>query len=132
MRVVTFVSWAVLVTLFVMARAAPVAAEVHVDGSASSVHLAARDAPVADILAALVHRFDLRINGTVGDRRVSADFDASLRRVIGYLLDGYDYVIRMRGDHVEVTVLSAASSHAVQAPVYAPPTHPVAKLRRDE
>jgi len=87
---------------------------------------------VADVLAALAERFGLRVRGTVGDRRISADFDGSLRRVIARVLDGYNYVIRTRGDGLEVMVLDAASPNAVPPPVYAPPTYPAAKLRRNE
>lgn len=132
MRFRTFTPYAIMVVLLVAAHAVAARAEVYVGGTASSIHVGAHDARVADVLAVLTQRFNLRVQGSVGDRRVSADFDGSLRRIIAYLLDGYDYVIRMHGDQVEVTVLSVASSHAVLAPVYAPPTHPVAKLRRDE
>ena len=132
MRVRKFMPCAVAVALLAAAHAAPAPAEVNVSGASSNVHMEVRDAPLGDILTALGQRFNLRIHGTVGDRRVSAHFEASLRRVLAYLLDGYDYVIRMNGDLLEVTVLNAASQHAVPAPVYAPPTYPVAKLRRDE
>jgi hypothetical protein len=125
---------AIMTALLVAAHAAPAPGpdDVSVGGTAANVHVGAHDARVVDVLAVLAQRFNLRVHGPVGDRRVSADFDGSLRRVIAYLLDGYDYIVRMRGDELEVTVLSAASSHAAPAPVYAPPTHPVAKLRRDE
>jgi hypothetical protein len=121
-----------IVPLVLAAYAAPARAEIRVEGSASDLHIDARDAPVADVLGALAKRFGLRIRGTVGDRHISADFDGSLHRVIARVLDGYDYVIRTRGEGMEVTVLGTASSHAVPSPIYAPPTYPAAKLRRDE
>lgn len=133
MRVCKSIPYAMMsLLLFFAIHAAPASAEVSVGGSASNVHMDVRDARLTDVLAVLVQRFHLRVHGAVEDRRVSANFDASLRRVIAYLLDGNDYVIRMQGDLLEVTVLNAASLHAVPAPVYAPPTYPVAKLRRDE
>jgi len=132
MRISTFTPYAIMVTLLVAAHAAPVRAEVDVDGTASKVHVSAHDARVADILAVIAQRFNLHVHGVIADRRISADLDGSLRRVIARLLDGNNYVMRTRGGEVDVTVLNAASSRAVPAPVYAPPTHPVAKLRRDE
>jgi hypothetical protein len=121
-----------MMPLLIAAHAVSVRAEIRVAGSASNVHVDARDATVADVLAALAERFGLHVRGPVGDRRISATFDGSLRRVVGRVLDGYDYVIRTRGDTLEVMVLGTASPNAVLPPVYAPPTHPVSKLRRNE
>ena len=122
-----------MVLLVIAAHAAAAHAEIRIEGSASSVRVEARDATVADVLAALAGRFALRVRGTAGDRRIiSADFDGPLRRVIARVLDGYDYVIRARGDGLEVMVLGTASSNAVASPVYRVPTYPAAHLRRDE
>ena len=132
MRARTLMAYAIMVPLMIAAHTALARAEIHIKGSASNVHVYARDATVADVLAALAERFGLRVLGTVGDRRISADFDGSLRQVITRVLDGYNYVISTRGDGMEVMVLSTASSHAVPPPIYAPPTYPAAKLRRDE
>ncbi len=123
---------AMIVPLILAPYAASVRAEIRVEGRASDVHVDARDATVADVLAALSERFGLRVRGSVGDRRMSADFDGSLRHVITRVLDGYNYVVRTRSDGFEVTVFDAASPNAVPPPVYAPPTYPAAKLRRDE
>ncbi len=121
-----------IVPLVLAAYAASARAEIRVEGPASDVHIDARDATVGDVLAALAERFGLRVRGSVGDRRISADFDGSLRQVITRVLDGYNYVIRTRGDGMEVMVLSTSSPHAMPAPIYSPPTYPAAKLRRDE
>jgi hypothetical protein len=121
-----------MVLLVIAAHAASARAEIRIEGSASSVRVEARDATVADVLAALAERFALHVRGAAGDRRISADFDGPLRRVIGRVLEGYDYVIRTSGDGLEVMVLGAASSNAVAPPVYRVPTYPAARLRRDE
>jgi len=121
-----------LVLLAMAAHAAPGQPEIRVEGSASSVHLNARDATRTDILAALAKRFDLRFRGAAGDGRITADFDGPLRRVIASVLNGYDYVIRTHDDGLEVILLETSSPKAVLAPVYAPPTYPTARLRRDE
>jgi hypothetical protein len=107
-------------------------AEVRVQGQAGDVRVEAHGATVAEILAALAERFALRYRGTTGSEGVTATFDGSLRSVVGRVLDGYNYFIVTRGDGLEVVVLGAASSHAVPAPVYAPPTYPAKNVRRTD
>ena len=125
-------AYAITVPLMIAAHTALARAEIHIRGSASNVHVDARDATVADVLAALAQRFGLSVRGTVRDRRISADFDGSLRQVIKRVLNGYNYVIGPRGDRIEVLVLGTASSEAVPPPLYPVPTYPATKLRRDE
>jgi hypothetical protein len=107
-------------------------AEVRVQGQAGDVRVEAHGATVAEILAALGERFALRYRGTTGSDGVTATFDGSLRYVVGRVLKGYNYFIETRGDGLEVVVLGAASSHAVPAPVYAPPTYPAKNVRRTD
>ena len=107
-------------------------AEVRVQGQAGDVRVEAHGATVAEILAALGERFALRYRGTTGSDGVTATFDGSLRYVVGRVLDGYNYFIETRGDGLEVVVLGAASSHAVPAPLYAPPTYPAKNVRRTD
>ena len=107
-------------------------AEVRVQVQAGDVRVEAHDATVVEILAALGERFALRYRGTTGSDGVTATFDGSLRYVVGRVLDGYNYFIETRGDGLEVVVLGAASSHAVPAPVYAPPTYPAKNVRRTD
>lgn len=127
----TLVAYA-MVLVAIVAQAASANAEVRVEGSASSLHVNARNATPAEIIAALAERFDLRVRGTAGNRRINEDFDGTLRRVIARVLAGYNYAIWTRDGRLEVFVLNTSSPHAVPAPVYAPPTYPAAKLRRDE
>ena len=107
-------------------------AEVRVQGQAGDVRVEAHDATVAEILAAMGERFALRYRGTTGSDGVTATFDGSLRYVVGRVLDGYNYFIETRGDGLEVVVVGAASSQAVPAPVYAPPTYPAKNVRRTD
>ena len=132
MRTRTLIPYAITVPLLVAAHAAPARAEVRIEGTASNVHVDARDASTAAILAALAQRFNLRVSGTVRDRRISADYDGSLRHVIARLLDGYNYVIRTGSDGLEVTVVDASGTHPVAPPIYRVPPYPTAHLRRDE
>jgi hypothetical protein len=117
-------AYAIMLPLLIAAYAASARAEIRVEGSALNVRVDARDATVAEVLAALTGRFGLRVRGTVGDRRISADFAGSLRRVIARVLEGYNYVIRTRGDVLEVMVMDTASPNALPPPLYAPPTYP--------
>src|SRR5215469_827725 len=51
----TLMTYAIVVPFLVAAHTASARAEIRVEGSASNVHVGVRDAPVADVLAALAH-----------------------------------------------------------------------------
>ena len=82
-------------------------AEVNVQGTAADVRVEARDATIADTMAALGQRFELHFRGLPTDRRVTGIFEGPLRRVISRVLEGCDYVIQRKGDAIEVLVLNA-------------------------
>jgi hypothetical protein len=107
-------------------------AEISVRGTAGDVRVEARDATVAEILAALGERFALRYRGTTGGEGLTATFEGPLRRVVARVLGGYNYIIAARGEGLEVIVLSTQSQHAVVAPTIAPPTYPSKSTRRNE
>jgi hypothetical protein len=88
----------------------PVRAEILVQGRIDAVRLEARDATVADILAALGARFELRFRGPTRNRPITATYEGPLRRIVARVLDGYDYVIEPRGAGIEVIVLSSGST----------------------
>ena len=106
-------------------------AEIRIEGDAADVRVEARDATVAEILATLGERFALHYRGTPGSRSVTANFEGPLRRVVARVLDGYNFVIRERGDGLDVTVLNTSSPYAVPAPPFAPPTVPSKRQRAD-
>jgi len=112
-------------------RCSNVHAEVRVEGEARDLRLEARDATVDEILAALGERFALRYHGISGGRAVTANFEGPLRRVVARVLEGYNFVIRERGDGLDVTVLNTSSPYAVPAPAFAPPTVPSKRQRGD-
>ena len=109
-----------------------VRAEIRVKGPAHDVRVEAREATIADILAALGERFALRYRGATGGGGVTATFEGPLRRVVARVLDGYNYVIESRHDGLEVIVLSTTSPYAVAPPTIAPPTYPAKTTRRNE
>jgi len=106
-------------------------AEVSVKGEVRDVRVEARDATVAEILAALGERFALRYRGAPGTGGITGTFEGPLRQIVARVLAGYNYVIADHLDDIEVIVLSAGSPHAVPAPVIAPPTYPSKSTRRD-
>lgn len=101
-------------------------AEIRVQGPADHVRVEARDATVAEILAALSDRFALRYRGVTGSRSLTASFEGPLRSVVSRTLDGYNFVIKSHGDGLEVIVLSTKSPFAM------PPVAVQVKRQRDE
>ena len=92
-------------------------AEVRVSGTAEAVRIEARDATVADVLAALNAGLGLQFRSSAPlERRVSGTFAGSLRRVLARVLEGYDFVLKERAGTPEVVIVGAAKtgeSHAV-------------------
>ena len=118
--------------LFAAVLCDSVHAEVRVQGQADAVRVEARDATVAEILAALGERFALRYRGTPGGGAITDTFEGPLRRVVARVLTGYNYIIAARHDGLEVFVLSAGSPYAVPAQPFAPPTVPARVIRRQD
>ena len=101
-------------------------AEIRVQGPADHVRVEARDATVAEILAALGDRFALRYSGVTGSRSLTASFEGPLRNVVSRTLDGYNFVIKSHGDGLEVIVLSTKSPFAM------PPVAVQVKRQRED
>ena len=86
-------------------------------GPVEDIRLEARDATVEEILAALRARFELHYRGTTLNRRITATYEGSLRKILLHVLDGYDYVIGPMGSNIEVIVLSTGTPRQAVAPV---------------
>ena len=132
MRRVTSIALPIAVLLLAALHCDGARAEIRVQGEASDVRVEAHDATVADILAALGERFALRYRGSLDDHGVTATFEGPLRSVVVRVLAGYNYIIKDRGESLEVIVLSAGSPVAVPAPPMAPPTFPSKSTRRTD
>jgi len=102
----------------------PARAEIRLQGTAANLHLEARDATVAEIVAALAQRFDLRLRGAAPGRHVTATFRGPLRLVVMRVLDGSDYVIHAQGDAIDVLVTNDASGAVAIAPARLFAAHP--------
>jgi hypothetical protein len=132
MRSLTSVALTIAGVTFAALPANSLRAEVLVQGQAGAVRVEAHDATVAEILAALGERFALRYRGIPESGSVTATFEGPLRRVVGRVLERYNYVIEPRADGLEVVVLGAASSQAAPPPVYTSPSYPAKRVRRTD
>jgi hypothetical protein len=110
-----------IVGLLVTALAGnPVRAEVRVQGPLEDVRLEASNATATEIPAALSERFELRVQGTTANRRITGTYEGPLRHVLARILVDYDYVIKPNGANIDLIVLSTgAPREAMPAP---PPT----------
>ena len=97
-------------------------AEVRVEGTVQDVHISAKDAAIADVLAALRAKFCFRYRSSIPlDLAASGTYSGSLQRVIGRLLDRYDHVITVNRDGVEAIIVGSKSDRTIVAPIAAVP-----------
>jgi hypothetical protein len=80
-------------------------AEVHVEGTASAVHVTTDRDAIPDVLSAFETPFNLRYRTAVAlNGNVSSEYSGSLAHVISRLLGGYDYVIAHDRGTIELAV----------------------------
>jgi hypothetical protein len=94
-------------------------AQVQVGGQPEAVRVEASDATLREVLDALRANFNLRYRSNdVLDARLTGTFGGSLPRVAARVLDGYDFVIKITAQGVDVLVVrqSQPDSKAVAAP----------------
>lgn len=92
-------------------------AEIRVQGPADHIRVEAHGATVGEILAALAEHYAVRYRGVPGSSGITATFEGPLRRVLVRVLAGNDFVIRRRGDGLDVIVVGPASPGAT-APAF--------------
>lgn len=81
--------------LALICAAAPVRAEVSVEGSEAALRLTADKATLGEVLAALKARYRLRFDSSIDlGREVNGTLTGSLHRVVVSLLAGYDFVVK--------------------------------------
>jgi hypothetical protein len=84
----------------------PVRAEVTIAGGPTAVRLEASGASLEEVLVALHARFNLRYRTlTALDDSISGTYRGSLGRLAARLLDGYDFVMTVSAENVEVSVV---------------------------
>ena len=102
----------------------PAQAETRIDGTVDSVRIEMDHASVQEVLTALGTAYDLRFRSTAPlDRNITGSLQGSLPRVIGRLLEHYDYVVKSGNGTIEVLVLARQPAQQAQpaAPLPAAP-----------
>lgn len=95
-------------------------AQVQVSGQTDSVRIEATDATLREVLDALRTNFNLRYRSDdTLDTRMTGTFGGSLPRVAARVLDGYDFVIKITAQDIDVLVIrqSQTDGKAVAAPI---------------
>jgi hypothetical protein len=90
---------------------------VRLQGSAESLRLEVHGGTIGAVLAAMGRAFNVHYrSSTALDDDVSGTYAGSLSRVIGRLLDGYDYAIKHDGSALEVAVFGRSRGIAGAVP----------------
>lgn len=95
-------------------------AEIAIEGGPDAVRLVADQASLDEVLASLDARFGLRYRAsTTLDQPVTGTYRGPLRRVVGQLLAGYNFVLKTSAGSVELVVLgpNQGGSYAAARPV---------------
>jgi hypothetical protein len=111
----------VLVSVALLAAGGgPAYAQVQVSGRTDAVRIEATDATLREVLDALRTNFNLRYRSDEAlDTRMTGTFGGSLPRVAARVLDGYDFVIKITAQGVDVLVIrqSQPGAKAAAAPI---------------
>jgi hypothetical protein len=97
------------------------ARSLHIEGDATALRVEARQTTIADVLSALA-RFNIRYRSSTGlDEVLNGTYAGPLGRVVGRLLDGYDYAAKDDNLKLEVMVFGkrgeVADSGSIVIPV---------------
>ena len=95
-------------------------AQVQVSGQSDAVRIEATDATLREVLDALRANFNLRYRSDHAlDTPLTGTFGGSLPRVAARVLDGYDFVIKITAQGIDVLVVrqSQPDNQAVAAPI---------------
>jgi hypothetical protein len=98
-------------------------AEVRIEGSPEALLVDAADTKLGDVLNELKAKYNLRYRTNDAlEGRITGSFSGPLRRVVARLLEGYDYVIAISPDGLDVLILQNATANViVPRPPPAPP-----------
>lgn len=93
---------------------------VRLQGTAESLRLEVHGGTIGAVLAAMGSAFNVQYrSATSFDDPISGTYSGSLARVIGRILDGYDYAIKHEGSALHVIVFGRSSGIAAPTP-YSP------------
>jgi hypothetical protein len=92
---------------------APASAKIEVEGQSDALRLTAEDASIDEVLTALSAKFNLTYSSEPElDRTVAGAYSGTLQQVMGRILDGYDYVVNVSVERIELKVLGRSASVA--------------------
>jgi hypothetical protein len=112
-RNITSASFALLALTLL---AIPSRAETVLDGDRDALQIVTHDASIEEVFSALGEKFGLRYRpGTPLARRLNGRYSGSLRRCIGQILSGYDFIIKTNAERMEVIVLGGATPNTTAA-----------------
>lgn len=96
-------------------------AEVRIAGTAAAVRVSTSQDTIADVLSALGAAFKVRCRTAVPlSAAAGATYSGSVRQVIARLLDGYNYLLKVDRESIEVIVLGDSGQAAIPLPAPAP------------
>jgi hypothetical protein len=92
----------------------------HIEGDATALRVEVRQTTIADVLSALA-RFNIRYRSSTGlDEVLDGTYAGPLGRVVGRLLNGYDYAAKVDGLKLEVMVFGKRGEVADPASTVVP------------
>src|SRR5262249_45761665 len=81
-------------------------AEYQIEGDVTQLRLEATQTPIDELFSALSAAYGVKISAAVlPDQPVTGGYTGSLQRVIGQLLERYDYVLAVSPDRIEISFL---------------------------
>jgi hypothetical protein len=81
-------------------------AELQIEGDVSALRIEAEQTPIAEVFASLSAVYGVEITAAVlPDQPVTGVYAGSLQRVIGQLLERYDYVLSVSPERIDIAFL---------------------------
>jgi hypothetical protein len=81
-------------------------AEYQIEGDVTQLRLEVTQAPIEEVFSALSAIYGVKISATVlPDQPVTGVYSGSLQRVVGQLLERYDYVLAVSPEKIEISFL---------------------------
>jgi hypothetical protein len=88
-------------------------AKIEIEGQSDALRLTAEDASIDEVLAALSAKCNLTYSSEPElDRIVVGSYSGTLQQVVGRILEGYDYVVNVSVERIELKILSRSASVA--------------------
>ena len=112
------ITWVgILAAALLASLSTAVRAQIKVEGPSDAVSIDVVNAPLRDVLAALQTRFGLRYRSNDAlDTERTVKLHAPLHRVIARLLEGYDFVVMVAPDGIDVLILQPSAIANVVIP----------------